>query len=499
MARSIRILACVLAFGYVARVSSAQGVDKMWTDMCAKCHGDRGQGGGAGTRTLLDATFGVEGGAAGGNGSGVKQDRFLFDAIKTGMPDRGMEAFGQTLTDAQIWGLVNYLRELQAADYRKTHGDPKPDAAGVYASARAKFRIETVVDKGLKTPWSVAFVPVGPARGMLITNRPGSVVLWRDGTLTTIEGTPETIENGQGGMMDVEVHPEYASNGWVYLAFADPLSSDRASRKCMTKVVRGKLRASGGTVMWTEQQTVFEARPEHYLNTGLHFGCKLAFDPGDSSILYFGIGERGHQDMAQDLTRPNGKIHRVKDTGAIPSDNPFVSVGGGAYPSIWSFGHRNPQGTCFDSEGNLWDTEHGPRGGDELNLVLKGRNYGWPIVAHGINYNGAPFRTPWPDLEREAEGKSIVMPVDRWLPSIGACGLGLVTGDAFPAWRGDLLAGGLSGANVDRVRVKSGGLVEREELLHGLGRVRDVVCGPDGTVYVTLNEPDKVIRLVPAK
>ncbi|QOI99328.1 MAG: PQQ-dependent sugar dehydrogenase [Phycisphaeraceae bacterium] len=476
----------LLGVAWVAASASGQGAAQLWANNCASCHAADGRGGGAGTRSLLTQEL-----------MDQKYDRLFFDAIKKGVPDMGMAAFGETLKDEQIWSLVVHIRELQAKDLRRKAGSPKA-TAGVYRSQHHEFTIETVIDKGLRTPWCIAFVSgygTPPVEGMLITNRTGPVSLWRNGALVDIQGIPDSVDNGQGGMMDVTTHPKYAENGWVYLAFAAPHPTERR-RGTMTKVVRGRLKAEGGTVRWVDSQTIFDAKPEHYLATGLHFGVKLAFDPKDPSIVFFGIGERGRMEMAQDLTRPNGKIHRVHDDGRIPADNPFVNTDG-AYPSIWSYGHRNPQGLVFDLEGNLWDTEHGPRGGDELNLIRKGRDYGWPTVSFGINYNDAPFRQPWPD----AVGKSgaIEMPVYRWLPSIGACGLGCYDGTAFPAWRGDLFAGGLSGNNVDRLRVKNGTLVEREEIIHGMGRVRDVRTGPDGALYVTLNDPDRLIRLVPPK
>jgi glucose/arabinose dehydrogenase len=251
----------------------------------------------------------------------------------------------------------------------------------------------------------------------------------------------------------------------------------------------------GKEVHWVEQKTIFEAKPEHYLPGGVHFCSKFAFDPFDPTILFFGIGERGQQNFAQDLTRPNGKIHRVKDDGSIPTDNPFVGTKD-AYESIWSFGHRNPQGTTFDLAANLWVTEHAPRGGDELNLITKGSNYGWPLVSFGINYNGAALRTPWVDTSPDVpQDSAIQMPTLRWIPSIATCGLCAVDAAQFPQWKGDLLCGGLAGQRVDRVRVRGDQLIEVETILEGIGRVRDIVNGPDGAIYVVLNAPDRVVRL----
>lgn len=475
--------------------ASGQSVSDLWKNNCANCHGETGKGGGHGTQTLLSAEL-----------FGQEHDQRFFNAIKNGVPDNGMAAFGETMKDEQIWGLVVYIRELQARALRRESGSPKA-TDGVYAMRDHRFRIETVIDSGLDVPWSVDFLPDGR---MLVTSRTGELKIHSSGKAggrleEAVTGTPRVLSMGQGGLMDVAVHPDYAKNGWVYLAYSDAGAGGR--NQGMTKLVRGKLDANGkGGTVWTNQETIFEAKPEHYLGGGLHFGCRIVFtepvaEGGEAAdqgkrYLFFAIGERGRGEMAQDLSRPNGKVHRVWDDGKIPADNPFVKTSD-AYATIWSYGHRNPQGLAFGIDGKLWDTEHGPRGGDEVNLVEKGKNYGWPVVSFGINYNGAPFKAPWTNTGEGTSGE-LVMPVFRWLPSIGACGLDVARGPAFAAWKGDLLAGGLSGANVDRIRIKDGKFIEREELVHGMGRVRDVVCGPDGTVYVVLNDPDKVIRLVPA-
>jgi glucose/arabinose dehydrogenase len=450
-------------------------VSQLYDENCSKCHGDRGQGGGGGTQSFntlekYDQKF----------------DKPYFDAIKNGVPDMGMEPYGQTLSDEQIWGLVVHIRELQHRALREGGMRPK-QSGGVFQGQRHNYKVETVIEqgKGLRTPWGIDWLPDGL---MLITSRSGAVHLAKGDMLTEIQGVPASRELGQGGMMEVAVHPDYAKNGWIYLSFSDPAASARGA---MTKVVRGKLKFNGESVTWSDQQTIFELPQSTYTTAGVHFGSRIVFDKGK---IYFSIGERGNQNLAQDLGAPNGKIFRLNDDGTVPSDNPFAKEDSPITKAIWSFGHRNPQGLVKDLEGNIWDTEHGPRGGDELNLIKKGANYGWPVVAFSINYNDAPFRTPWPKT-----GQNISMPAFRWLPSIGACGLDVVRGTAFPQWKGDLMAGGLSGANVDRIRVKDGKLVEREEILFGMGRVREVATGPDGFIYVALNQPDKVIRVVPAK
>ncbi len=487
-------------------LAHAQGTEQLWRNNCMNCHGDRGQGGGAGTPTLLtDELF--------RGPDPIAADRLFFDIIKDGKPDHGMARFGDTLTDPQIWGLVNYIRELQARDRRQRVGSPARENPREVRTQRHTYGVERVIASGLRVPWSVEFLPDGR---MLVADRSGELRVHSTGRAggelsPPVQGVPAVRAEGQGGLMDIALHPDIATNGWIYLSFSDP-ATPGGRGPSMTKIVRGKLSAADarGRYTWTDARTIFEAKREHYVPGGLHFGCRIVFQKPDKPdakgrhYVYWAIGDRGRSDHAQDLSRPNGKVHRLWDDGQTPDDNPYVGRPD-AYPSIWSFGHRNPQGLVFDLEGNLWDTEHGPRGGDELNLVRKGANYGWPTVSFGIEYSGAPFKTPWPDLA-DARGHNgpladIVMPADRWLPSIGACGLDVVRagpeGEAFPDWRGDLLAGGLSGLNVDRIRVKDGKVVEHEEILHGLGRVRDVVTAPDGSIYVVLNDPDHVIRLAP--
>lgn len=514
--------ACSIAAGLaMSNAAYAQNIGQIWKNDCASCHGERGAGGktsaGADVPSLLDDAWKTDG-----------SDRALFDAIKTGMPGVEGHAFSPAKTDAQIWSMVVNLREIRARDVRKRNGSPTAKD-GVYTSKLGKFSVEEAIPGGLDVPWAVDFVPMQTPKGlkdlagaMLVTERAGTfrVATKADPKAATwtlsepVAGMPKVAPIGQGGLMDVAVHPDFASNGWIYLGLSDPVKVVEGAKRsgaAMTIVVRGKLERDGTAWKWTNQETIYQAAQDKYTSGGLHFGCKIVFDPPTPSkagatvkdrYVFWSIGERGQGKHAQDLTRPNGKVHRLHDDGRIPADNPFVdekSKAKGYDGSIWSYGHRNPQGLHFDLDGNLWDTEHGPRGGDEVNLVQKGKNYGWPMVSFGIEYSGSPRATPWP----EDAGKEIVMPVFVWLPSIGASGLDVVRpgpdGEAFPMWKNDLIAGGLSGANVDRIRIRDGKLVEREELLQGMGRVRDVATGPDGSVYIVLNDPDKVLRMVPVK
>jgi glucose/arabinose dehydrogenase len=454
-----------------AKMAQGVSVTAFYNDTCAKCHGVNAEGGGGGTRTLLtEEKF------------DQKNDRTFFDAIKNGVHDMGMEAYGPSMTDEAIWAQVVHIRELQAKALRREKGAPQP-VDGVYHSKRQNFRVETVVDSGLKLPWGIGWLPDGK---MLVTNRSGTLNIFNGSARGVVEGLPRSVEQGQGGLMEVAAHPDYAKNGWLYLTIADP----GQERGAMTKIVRGKLQFTGDNARWTDQQTIWEADQKFYTGAGIHFGSKIVFD--GKGHIFFSVGERGGNMLAQEITNPFGKIYRLNEDGTEPADNPFVGQAG-AIKGIWSYGHRNPQGLAIDASGQLWDTEHGPRGGDEVNKIEKGANYGWPVVCFGINYNDTPFRIPWPKADQH-----INMPVFRWLPSIGASGFKLVNGSAYPQWKGDMIAGGLSGKNVDRFRLVRGNLVEREELLFDLGRVRDIGVGPDGLVYVVLNEPDKIVKLVPA-
>lgn len=495
-------------------LAQSDKVDRLWGSHCASCHGDDGEGIEGKAKTLLTRELFDQ-----------KFDRPFFETVRASTKD-AHHKFEKELSDGQAWGVINHLREKQNQSLREQFGSisSKLDSQGACTTQRAKFKFQTIVDKGLDTPWGVDWLPnkVGQPLRMIITNRGGAINVFEiasgrvgeDGVLSEkVVGTPESREVGQGGMMDVAVHPDYASegNGWIYLTFTKPIK-DRAT---MTTLVRGRLVKTDGKWKWTDEQTLWECKPEHAIASGLHFGSRIAFGPkiteGDGAgkrHVFFTIGERGQAPHAQDIARPNGKVHRIYDDGTIPADNPFVSDSN-AYASIYSYGHRNPQGLVFGTDGALWDTEHAPRGGDEFNQVLKGRNYGWPVVSFGINYSGDILKTPWPDVEGENAMKlNIMMPTARFLPSIAACGLCVMDegpqGEAFPDWRGDFFAGGLAGETVQRLRVAKGtdgtySLVEREEILQGMGRVRDVVCAPDGSLVVVLEGVDKIVRMVPVK
>ena len=444
--------------------------NELYLESCASCHGSN-----------------FEGGLGGNLADGLRKhgdsDQAIARVISQGLPDLGMPAFEKTLSPEQIRSLVVFLREKEKSTKTQSSPPPQPKEGSAVKSLEHDYKVETVIDAGLKTPWSLAFLPDGRR---LVTERSGALrVIDADGSLLPepVQGTPQVIELGQGGMLDVAIPPDYATDGWIYLAFADPLPGEE--KRAMLKIVRGRIRDQ----TWTDEEVVFQAVPEFYTPAGQHFGTRMVFDGG---YLYFIVGERGGNMQAQDTSRPNGKIYRVYPDGSIPQDNPFTADKT-AIPGIWSYGHRNPQGLAIDPRDHaIYSTEHGPRGGDEFNLIRKGANYGWPVICYGMNYDGSPLNGGLTAKE------GMEQPLLHWTPSIAACGLTCYTGDKFPNWKYDFFAGGLRG-ELHRIRVQNGKVVADEILLSGLGRIRDVRTGPDGFLYIVLNQPDRIVRLVAAE
>jgi glucose/arabinose dehydrogenase len=450
-------------------------VDALYATHCASCHGEKFEGGVGGS--LVDGVW--------KHGS---SDAEVFRSISKGNLEMGMTPWEGILTDDQIRGLVILLREKEKQQLEKGIEFPVPSADTVTRTELHDYRIDTVVEKGLATPWAIAFLPDGR---MLVTEKKGQLrFVGADGTLdpAVIEGIPEVIDHGQGGLMEVAIHPDYRENGWIYLGFADgtrrKTDKGKDEVKSITAVVRGRIKDH----QWIDNQWIYRASPEFQSGSGVHFGTRFVFDQG---YIYFVVGERGGMMQAQDLSRPNGKIMRLHDDGRVPEDNPFLNTPG-AIPAIWSYGHRNPQGLAFDvRDGSIYSTEHGPRGGDELNWIRPGLNYGWPVITHGMNYDGTP-------MVSITEKEGMEQPMVFWVPSIAACGLDFYVGDKFPKWNNDLLAGGLAKQEVRRIRIKDHKVISQEVILKNIGRVRDVVTGPDGLVYVALNSPDRIVRLRPA-
>jgi glucose/arabinose dehydrogenase len=454
---------------------------QLYIENCGGCHGRWMQGGSA--SSFLDDNW--------THGSEPEQ---ILKTVTGGHEMQGMPAFAPTFTEEEQKALVDLLRYAHAG---KSKLNPSPRTAAPRESAEPakqienlrtrdyNVKVEVVVDSGLKIPWAIDFLNPQTA---LVTEKPGRLRWLINGRLDPqpIEGIPPVRDSGQGGLMDVAFDPEYGdgTNDWVYLAYTE---GRRGNRIGMTKIVRGRIDGH----RWTDQQVLFEARDEDYVSGGVHFGCRTVFDK--DGYLFFAIGERGRRDHAQRLDKPNGKIHRINRDGSIPESNPFVNAKregeGPVYPSIYSYGHRNPQGLAIHPQTDaLWITEHGPRGGDELNLVEPGKNYGWPIITYGINYNGTL-------ITEEFERDGLEQPVLYWVPSIAACGLDVYRDGPFKRWQGNLFAGGLAMETVRRLVIHEGRVIHDEEIVKGLGRVRDVCCGPDGCLYIVHNTPDRILRL----
>jgi glucose/arabinose dehydrogenase len=360
-------------------------------------------------------------------------------------------------------------------------------AQDVIKSTLHDYRIVTVAD-GFVNPWSMAFLPGGD---LLVTERPGRLRIVRGGKLlpTPVEGVPAVVARGQGGLLDVVAHPQFATNRFIYLSFSKPVDAAGAAT---TAVIRAKFEND----KLTDVREIFVA--ESRGNPG-HFGSRLAFGP--DGMLYITVGDRqvpptGNLEAhpAQDPANHHGTINRVYDDGRLPMDNPFAGQAG-KQGSIWSWGHRNPQGLVFDEAGNLWSTEHGPQGGDELNLIEKGKNYGWPVIGYGVNYRSGSI------IHQGTMREGMEQPRHVWVPSIGVSGLMVYTGDQFPAWKGSIFAGGLVGEQIARFTRTGTQVTLGDVLLRGTGRVRDVRQGPDGFIYVALESrdgsPTPIVRLEP--
>lgn len=349
---------------------------------------------------------------------------------------------------------------------------------GPIASEQAMFELVKVVG-GLSHPWGMAFLPDG---GMLITERSGQLRLLRDGVLdpAPLAGVPEVVASGQGGLLDVALHPDFEAAPWVYLSYAGP-----AVKGAATTVARARLADHA----LEDLEIIFRALPD--VGSSKHFGSRLLFDR--AGFLYVTAGERGQGARAQDLAQHPGSVLRLHDDGRVPDDNPFVGPVD-AQPEIYSYGHRNPQGMALHPEtGAVWTQEHGPRGGDEVNIEHAGVNYGWPVITYGIDYSGAP-------IGEGTHKDGMAQPVHYWVPSIAPSGMTFYRGEAFPEWQGDLFVGALKDRLLARLELEGERVIGEERLLQGaIGRIRDVEVGPDGFLYLLTDETDGgLYRLEPA-
>lgn len=366
---------------------------------------------------------------------------------------------------------------------------PEPaEAQDVRNSAYHDYRIVTVAE-GFSNPWSIAFLPGGD---MLVTERGGDLRIIRNGELLSepVAGVPAVHAEGQGGLLDVVPHPDFASNRMLYISYSKP---EMGGTPHTTAVIRARFENDA----LHDVEEIFLANSE---GRSGHYGSRLAFD--GEGHLFITVGDRQiapagdlEAHPAQDVSNHHGTVSRINEDGSIPDDNPFVGHPD-AEPSIWSYGHRNAQGLVIHPEtGDIWLTEHGPQGGDEVNLVQPGNNYGWPVIGYGVNYRSGSA------IHEGTMREGMEHPRHIWVPSIGVSGLMIYTGDAFPQWQGNLFAGGLSGEQLARLTLNGQDVVVEETLVHGLGRIRDVRQGPDGFIYLAVDvrngAPSPVVRLEP--
>ena len=371
--------------------------------------------------------------------------------------------------------MFRYLIKLAGAGLLVIAAAAASAQSNIYYAAHHDYQVVTVAD-GLLQPWSMAWLPGGD---MLVTEKPGRLRIIRDGRLLpeAVPGVPEVFYTGQGGLFEVLPHPNFSDNRWVYLSYAK-----EEGETSVTAVVRGRFEND----QLTNVVEIFSAQAVGFG----HYGGKMVFD--NDGYLFLTLGERqapARGDLAahpaQDLTNHQGVIVRLNDDGSVPSDNPFVGRSD-ALPEIWSYGHRSPQGLAIHPEtGDLWESEHGPQGGDELNLIEPGNNYGWPVIGRGVNYGavGRPIH--------EAIGQDgMTQPTHFWVPSIATSGLMVYTGDKFPLWYGSIISGALVGEQLARLHMSDDyrEVIVEETLAYGMGRLRDVRQGPDGYIYLAISD-----------
>lgn len=401
----------------------------------------------------------------------------IFKAIKYGYPTTGMPAFEVTFKDKEIYNLSDYLLEGIDNNSSKKTGTEKKDNS-IFQTDLLRIKIDTVASVP-DVPWCVAFLPGGE---LLVTERGGSLYrVTANKQLQKITGVPAVMAEGQGGLFDVLLHPGFSANHIIYLSYSKP-EQGRPGRST-TAIMQAKLEGNS----LKEQHDIFVAMP--YSNTQHHYGGRMLFDR--QGYLFFSVGERGNEKQnPQSLANDLGKIHRIKDDGGIPADNPFVSTAN-AKPSIFCYGNRNPQGLALDpATGEVWENEHGPMGGDEINLIGKGKNYGWPVITYGINYNGTP-------ITDKTAMKGMEQPLHFWVPSIAPSGLAFVQGNKYKGWEGNVLSGSLKFHWLSRCTMESNVVTSEESMLKEVGRLRDVRVSPDGYIYITVESPGYILKLQP--
>jgi glucose/arabinose dehydrogenase len=458
----IIISAAVLAvsFSFESKKEIVKDPEANYKNYCAGCHGEK-------MDMFVDRSWKY------GN---KKED--LFKTIKGGLENEGMPAFGESLSDKEINALADYIL-TGIKNVNKYNSNDRP-VSDTFKTEAMTVKLE-LITKAMDVPWGMAFLPGG---GILATDRNGKFYrVEKDKALMEITGVPPVLAKGQGGLMDVVLDPDFAKNNTIYLSYSK-FKNEGGATLATTAIMRAKLEGN----QLTDQKDIFVAAP--YSRTQHHYGSRMQF--GKDGYLYFSVGERGNEKENPQQIKGNdlGKVHRIKSDGSIPADNPFVNTPG-AEASIFSYGHRNLQGMTINPvTGKIWTNEHGPRGGDEINIEEPGRNYGWPVITYGINYNGKP-------ISNLTAKEGMEQPVHYWIPSIGPSGLAFVTGDKYKGWEGNLLSGSLRFQYLQRSVLKNNKVVKEEILFKNIGRVRDVRMAPDGFIYIAVESPGRIYKLLP--
>lgn len=402
----------------------------------------------------------------------------LFQSIKNGYENGGMPSFKAALKDDEIYEMADYILKGIVNVDRYTF--EKPDVkVNFFESKTQNVKLDTV-GRNLGIPWAMAFLPNG---SILVTERSNKLYLLpKKGEPKLITGLPEVLVEMQGGLLDIKLHPDFKKNNYVYITYS-AFKIEGKDTLSTTALIKANF---NGEKLYN-QKKIFEVLP--YSKARYHYGGRLEFD--DDNHIYISVGDRG----SNKSIRPNvktypGKIHRLNDDGSIPFDNPFVHVEG-SVKSVFSYGHRNPQGLTMNPfTKQLWENEHGPRGGDEINIIEKGKNYGWPAITYGLNYDGTVITK-----QNSAEGME--QPVIYWIPSIAPSGMAFVKGKKYKGWEGSVLSGSLRFNYLNRSIIKDNKIIEEEILLKDVGRLRDVKMGPDGYIYIATESPGYIFRLIP--
>ena len=446
---------------------NAQDGKQLYVTYCAGCHGAQLEGGLAEALIKTQWTYGRGAGAISRN-------------IEFGIPGTDMIAWGQVLNQEEISELVQFIVKAQDIPLNEARSIPAAITTEMY-----ELKIEELSTGDLHDPWSIEFLEPGRA---LISEKTGRLRWLVDGVIDphSITGVPATfLQASTAGFMDLAIDPQYLENGWIYLAYSHT-NGDFDSRDALslTKIVRGRIKDN----QWINQQTLFEVPDSLMVVRGNRWGCRFLFDT--EGYLYFTIGDMGQALDSQDPGKATGKVFRINPDGSIPEDNPFVNTTG-SLGAVYTLGNRNTQGLAQHPEtGDIWSTDHGPMGGDELNVIKKGANYGWPLVTKGVDYDGAV-------VSDKTTGLGMEDPITHWTPSIAASTTAFANSSLFGKWQNNLLVGALAFEELRRLTIKNNQVVGQEIVLKGYGRVRDIKFGPDGALYVVLNRPDKIIRIVP--